>query len=161
MRRRIGWVGGGLLLVAGLSWGFSFLSGGTGDACILETRALFNAAIAERDTSAFRTFMVEDVRVTTGAGDLLDSRAAYQATIMGQAADPRFLAFVRTPEKVSSSRSHPLAAESGTWVGHWTAPEAHLGGVYLAMWRLEDDGCRIRSELFVTLECSGDRCPAQ
>jgi hypothetical protein len=156
----IGWVGGGLLLLAAVGWSSAFRADGTGEACVLEARGLFNKAIAERDTAAFRTFMVEDVRVTTGAGELLEDREGYQATIMGQAADPRFVAFVRSPGKVTASRSHPLAAESGTWVGHWIAPEARLGGVYLAMWRLDDAGCRIRSELFVTLECSGDRCPA-
>jgi hypothetical protein len=157
----VGWAGGGLLLVATIGWGFASRADRTGEACILEARALFNTAIAERDTASFRAFMVEDVHVTTGAGDLLDDREAYQATIMGQAADPRFVAFVRTPAKVSTSGSHPLAAESGTWLGRWVAPEAHLAGVYLAMWRLDDSGCRIRSELFVTLECSGDRCPVR
>jgi hypothetical protein len=159
VRQMVEWFGVGLLLLAGLPWSLGFLSGGPREDCVREARALFNTAIAERDTAAFRTFMVEDVHVTTGAGDLLDHREAYQATIMGHATDPRFVAFVRTPEMVSVSRSHSLAAESGTWVGQWKAPSAQLGGVYLAMWKLDDAGCRIRSELFVTLECSGDRCP--
>lgn len=130
-----------------------------GETCVLESREHFNRAIAERDTAAFRDAVVRDVRVTTGAGAFIQGVEAYQAVILEQAEDDRFETFHRSTQRVLESGSHALAAESGTWEGVWVDPVSTLSGVYLAQWEIDGAGCRIRSELFVTLECSGDRCP--
>jgi len=52
------------------------------------------------------------------------------------------------------SNALPLAAEHGTWKGHWSAAgtSVEASGDYLAMWRKTGDLWEIRSELFVTLE---------
>lgn len=122
-------------------------------------RARSNAAIAARDADAVVGFMVPDVVVTAGNGGVLVGRDSSRAAFARQFADSAFLGYVRTPDDVQPSSHRPLAAERGSWVGRWRRADGvqELHGTYLAMWRRTGAGWQIRSELFVTLRCTGSR----
>jgi len=53
--------------------------------------------------------------------------------------------------------SAPLFAESGRWAGTWRKPDGVMrkSGVYLARWVPSGGTWRLKSELFVTLKCTG------
>jgi hypothetical protein len=68
--------------------------------------------------------------------------------------------YVRTPSKIEVSTYLPRAAETGNWVGNWTAEKGRIevGGSYFASWLKVDGSWKIQSEMFVTMYCSGDGC---
>ena len=82
---------------------------------------------------------------------------AYRAAV---AADT-LMRYERTPTEVVVSRHWPLAWERGTWAAR-RAGDARgaplFTGQYAAHWVRRDDRWRIRSELFVALECPGGPC---
>jgi ketosteroid isomerase-like protein len=121
----------------------------------LRTRS--NEAIATRKLSGVTDIMLPDIVVIGGSGGVLMGRDSSQASFTRQFADPKFLGYTRTPTRVDVSTARPLAAEAGVWMGRWREADGfrQVRGTYLAMWRHTDDGWRIRSELFVTLACTG------
>jgi len=123
-------------------------------------RARSNDAIERHDVAAILSFMAEDVHVTAGSGASFQGRAEMGAAFARQFEGFDGVRYVRTIESVEVSTSAPLAAEIGTWVGTWTAPEGPVrtGGRYAASWRRSEDTWTIRSELFVTLFCEGSGC---
>jgi ketosteroid isomerase-like protein len=132
-------------------------------AVIRELRARSNTAIAARDARAVAAMMVDDIVVTGGnGGPLLMGRERAEASFAAQFADTSFIGYVRTPSRVDVGTTRPVAAEAGQWVGRWRAADGirELRGTYLAMWRRDDGAWRLRSELYVTLACSGSAtCP--
>ena len=126
-------------------------------------RARSNAAIAAHDARGVTAMMVDDIVVTGGnGGPLLQGRERAEASFAAQFADTTFLGYVRTPNRVDIGTTRPVAAESGKWVGRWRAADGtrELRGTYLAMWRRDEGAWRLRSELYVTLACSGSAtCP--
>jgi ketosteroid isomerase-like protein len=121
----------------------------------LRTRS--NDAIAARKLSGVTDIMLPDIVVIGGNGGALIGRDSSQASFRRQFADPKFIGYTRNPTRVDVSTARPLAAEAGEWLGRWREADGvrQVRGTYLAMWRHTDDGWRIRSELFVTLECTG------
>ena len=115
-------------------------------------RKASNAAIAAGDATGFAVSLDQDFVVVTGNGTLL-SREAYIATFAKDFEDPHSLRFERIPDSIEVSRSVPLAAEHGHWVGRPLGRPVIYSGTYLAMWRKTASGWKLRSELFVSLEC--------
>lgn len=128
---------------------------------IRNVRAASNAAIARQDAEAIVSFLDSEYQITTSLGQMFQGREGEVDTWNGLFRDRPDVVYVRTPETIAVSADYPLAAESGTWIGTWTAARGlvRTGGTYKAMWRNADGEWKIRSELFVALFCEGDGCP--
>lgn len=126
---------------------------------IRRLRAEFNRVIAAHDAAALPKFWREDLHVTTGVGRQLTGSAAVRAAFETIFADPTFVAYTRTPDKIELSGSGLRAAESGHWLGEWKKPDGKMEwrGTYLAMWRKENNQWLLQSELYVSLKCTGSR----
>jgi len=116
-----------------------------------------NEAIQARDLAGFGKTMRPDIAVTRGSGSHVSGRDSVLASVSVQFADKSFLGYVRTTDSVQVSTSAPLAAEHGHWIGRFQRPDGiqTITGVYLCMWQKDGEGWKIRSELFVSLACSG------
>jgi uncharacterized protein (TIGR02246 family) len=136
---------------------FSGKQTGGDERTIRRLRADFNGAIAAHDLSALPKFWRDDIQVTTGAGRQLPGRDALRAAFEAIFADPTFVAYTRTPDRLELNASGVRAAESGHWLGQWKKPDGVMEwrGTYLAMWRKENGQWLIQSELYVSLKCSG------
>jgi hypothetical protein len=111
-----------------------------------------NIAIAAGDVMSFAVGLDQDFVVVTGNGSLL-SREAYLAAFAKDFEDPHSVRFERIRDSIEISRSVPLAAEHGHWVGRLPGGPVIFSGTYLAMWRKAASGWILRSELFVSLKC--------
>jgi ketosteroid isomerase-like protein len=120
-------------------------------------RTQSNRAIQARDLVAFGQTMLSDIEVTRGSGPHVSGRDSVLASVSVQFKDPNFLGYIRDTDSIQISATGPLAAEHGHWTGRFQRPDGiqTLTGVYLAMWRKTDAGWKIRSELFVSLGCTG------
>lgn len=133
----------------------SLPSGGAEESAIRAGRAAQNEAIREGDFDRVATWWTEDVTIRAGLGFTLNGRAEYRAAFGRDTS----VVYVRTPNRIEVSETWPLAWEEGTWVGSRRADGARLiSGRYAAQWIRLDDGWKIRSELFVAMDCSGDGC---
>ena len=133
---------------------------GTDEQLIRAARVQSNEAIARHDVAAIMSCVDRDFIVNTGNGGQLHSAAEMATALTRQFAELPDVKYVRTAKTVEASASHPLAFESGTWVGTWTAPAGPVrtGGKYSVSWRKMDGAWRIHAELFVTLYCEGKGC---
>ena len=116
-----------------------------------------NAAIVAREMEQVAACWTEDVTVTAGSGRVVRGRSEYRRALE---ADPTAV-YERMPERieVSSNENWPLAFETGTW----TATPADGGatfirGRYATLWVKAGGRWLIRSEVFVSLECSVPAC---
>lgn len=128
---------------------------------IREARDSFNRAIAQRDHEAISEILDEDVILVTGTdSDLISGRAAQVEIWRKDFENDARLVYVRTPDCVSLSPVSPVALETGAWRG---APQAgggdHLGGSYVAKWRLTGHRWMLEAEIFATMDCGGRLCP--
>ncbi len=158
MNRRIrsAWLAGFLLIPFG-SVAQSTLSESSDVARIRSLRTESNSAIQARDVTAFGQTMLPDIEVTRGSGPHVSGRDSVLASVAVQFNDAAFLGYIRNTERIQVSTSGLLAAENGHWIGRFQQPDGIqiLMGVYLAMWRKTAVGWKIRSELFVSLGCTG------
>ncbi|GAB4045490.1 YybH family protein [Spirosoma litoris] len=124
---------------------------------IKSLRAQSNQAIQARDLTAFGQTMLLDIEVTRGSGSHVSGRDSVLASVSVQFKDPNFLGYMRNTDQIQVSTTSPLAAENGHWTGRFQRPDGIqiITGVYLAMWRKTESGWKIRSELFVSLACTG------
>lgn len=129
----------------------------TDEAAIRALRAQSNQAIQSRDLTAFGQTMLPDIDVTRGSGSHVSGRDSVLASVAPQFKDATFLGYVRTTDSIQISTSNPLAAEHGHWTGRFQRPDGiqTITGTYLSMWRKAEAGWKIRSELFVSLGCTG------
>lgn len=116
-----------------------------------------NQAIQHRDLKGFGETMMPEIDVTRGSGSHVSGRDSVLASVAVQFKDPDFLGYVRTPDSIQVSSSNPLAAEHGHWMGRFRRSDGiqRITGTYLTMWRKTGQGWKIRSELFVSLACTG------
>ena len=130
-------------------------------AAVRDARVRSNEAIAARSLEQLAPLFRDDVHVTAGSGRSLPGRDSVLAQFAVQFADSAFLGYVRETARVEASVVLPLAAEYGEWVGRWRRDDGiqETRGSYLAMWRRDETGWRLQSELYVTLTCGGSqRC---
>jgi ketosteroid isomerase-like protein len=122
---------------------------------IRAARAAQNQAIATGALDSAATFWVSDVAITTSLGETLHGRGAYKEAFAHDAG----FRYVRTTTRVSVSPNWPLAWEEGTWAGYPDAVSAPvIKGTYAAMWVKDAGRWRIRSELFVAMDCASAAC---
>ena len=151
-----------IILLAGL-W-FEAIAQQNDASQIRALRRASNQAIEARNLDAFSQTMLPDIAVTRGNGTHVVGRDSVLASVAVQFKDPNFLGYVRQTDSISISKSNPLAAEHGHWTGRFRQPDGiqEVKGVYLSMWRRTEAGWMIRSELFVTLSCTGSKaCTAR
>jgi ketosteroid isomerase-like protein len=122
-------------------------------------RAESNAAIAAHDAVRLRKVFADDYLGIVGTTGDLDSGGEATAKSYGdiEFKDASFDRYRRTPDTLQLAESGKRVAESGHWVGIWRKPDGIMrkSGVYLARWVRMDGGWRLKSELFITLECQG------
>lgn len=123
-------------------------------------RAESNAAIARQDVAGILESMEENIHVSAGAGAFLDGREAIGEAFRSRFVETPDAVYVRTTEAIDVGHDGVKAAESGRWLGTWTAPDGpvRIGGRYMAYWRRTGDRWLIHSELFVQLSCEGAGC---
>ena len=131
---------------------------------IRATREASNRAIEARDLAALANTWLPELHVTTSRGRVISGGEGMLAAFGVAFSEPGFVRYRRIPGEITLSPGGSLAAEEGHWQGLWETDngELKISGVYLAQWHKRADGWKIRSELFVALECTGgDRCASQ
>lgn len=113
-------------------------------------RRLTNKLIAAHDAERLRPFFARDAQVIVGDGSLIVGADAVIAAFAGQFADPAFLAYERTADRITLDIDGARAAEHGRWVGTWK-DSPPMSGDYLAVWRKTVGQWVIENELYVTL----------
>lgn len=123
---------------------------------IRAARAISNKAWADRDLAAYAATITADFVITSGNGGS-NTHDDFLALLGKSFPDANAQRCVRTPDTIDLSTTRPLAAEHGHWRCTAIQPDGTLiaTGTYMAMWRLEAATWRTRSELFVTLACTG------
>ena len=130
-----------------------------------EIRALrtqSNAAVAAHDFAAMRNFFLPGYTILPGSSGMPFTIDTFGKRIGATFADPTFVTYVRTPERIMIGSSGKRAAEVGHWVGTWRKPdgEMRLSGVYQATWLPSPNGWRLINESFISLNCAGSKhCP--
>jgi ketosteroid isomerase-like protein len=112
-------------------------------------RRLTNKLIASHEAARLKPFFAPDVRLIVGDGGLVVGADAVVRAFGAQFADPDFVTYVRTTERIELDEAGERAAEHGRWTADWKASE--MGGSYLAVWRKSLGQWIIESELYVTL----------
>jgi len=120
---------------------------------IRAARRASNDALKRHDIEAFGASLDPELVVVTGGGTFVPSRQAYMDRLAKDFTNPDGFRFERTADTVDLGETGVLAAEHGHWVGFNRNGSRGIGGTYLAMWRKTDKGWKIRSELFVLLNC--------
>lgn len=127
---------------------------------IMELRAASNRAIATHDMGAFLPYFAEDAVFVWSNGSSAIGKAGLQTFFARDFADPAFVAYIRTPERVSVSETGVRGVEHGTWTAIKREPrgETLYGGDYMAHWFKTPEGWQIRGEVYVKLRCAGPLC---
>lgn len=125
-------------------------------AAIRTLRQAHNRALAAHDVEGVIDLATDDfMMILGGGGQLIQGKAAYRDFVATAFADPHPMLFVRTPDRidVGMPESHPVAAETGRWVG--TASDGgtpRIAGRYLVHWTKAGGEWRIASETYVTVD---------
>lgn len=117
-----------------------------------------NKAIAEHDTVALAGTLAADYHVITSRNGEATGRTAMLKRFAEDFSARPDILYIRTADQVDVFAGWKMAAESGTWVGHWTekGERVELTGRYFAKWHKTKDKWMIRAEIFVPLSCAGD-----
>lgn len=123
-------------------------------------RARSNAAIRAHDMAAFTPVFAEDAVFVWSNGTSAVGKAGLTSFFARDFADPAFIAYVRSPERVAVSENGLRAVEHGTWTAlkKNEAGPTRYGGDYAAHWFKGAAGWQIRGELYVKLRCDGALC---
>jgi len=121
------------------------------DTAIRARRKLTNRLIAARDATRLRPHMTDDMVLIAGDGAVIQGADAVVSAFANQFADPAFIAYERTTDRVETAADGRRAAETGRWVGRWKG-DVEMSGVYLAAWRENLGQWRLERELYVTLQ---------
>jgi hypothetical protein len=116
---------------------------------ILARRRLTNKLIAAHEAIRLKPFFAPDVRLIAGDGSLFLGAEAVIEALAAQFADPDFVTYLRTPERVQLDPEGQRAAEHGRWTADWKS--MRLAGDYLAVWKKSLGQWVIECELYVTL----------
>ncbi len=113
-------------------------------------RKLTNRLIAAHQAARLRPFFTDDACVIVGDGAVILRADAVIEAFAAQFADPAFVTYERTTERVEIAADGARAAEHGRWVGTWRGG-ATISGTYLATWRAVHGQWVIERELYLTL----------
>lgn len=123
-------------------------------------RAASNRAIAAHDLKAFLPLFAEDAGFVFSNATTAADRKALEAVFVRDFADPAFVTYIRSPQRISIAENGVRAVEHGVWTAIKQSPagETRYGGDYAAHWVRDDAGWRIHGELYVKLRCTGPLC---
>lgn len=133
---------------------------GEAESAIRAARARFNAAIAAHDSAGLDRDWADSITVIASRGGVSSGRAAYARALIGDFHTRPGLIYVRTPRTISFPVPWGMATEEGDWTGSWAGADGvpvHVGGRYIARWRLVTGHWLLNAEMFGLLNCSGDR----
>ena len=130
---------------------------GEDEKIIHDLRDQSNQALANKDAEKFVSFFDHDYIISYGSGGKTLSLEEETASIRHMFMDNPDVKYVRTPQSIRISASGDLAWEDGTWVGG-PEDERTFNGRYAAGWRKSDGVWKIHVELFVSLNCRGQKC---
>lgn len=128
---------------------------------IREARERFNRAIGERKLAPIEALLLEDFVLITGRSAKFFGAEAYLDLWRNDFASDASMVYVRTPREVRVNEDFGLAEELGDWEGRGRNARDTGGasGVYAAKWQRAEDGrWLLQSEVFTTLECTGEPC---
>ena len=127
---------------------------------IRAARSAQNRAIAAYDVDSIASFFTEDVSVRRALGALTVGRDAQRELFRSFRRGDSSIVYQRITDTVIVSSNWPLAFESGAWFGHLGRADGPtiISGRYSAHWIKRDNRWRIRSEVFVALDCAGSGC---
>ena len=119
-----------------------------------------NRAIAAHDLAAFTPIFADDAVFVWSNGTSAVGKAGLTQFFARDFADPAFVTYVRTPERLAVSDQGVRAVEHGTWtaIKREARGETRYGGDYAAHWLKTAEGWRVRGELYVKLHCDGPLC---
>jgi ketosteroid isomerase-like protein len=122
---------------------------------IRAARTAQNDALVSGKLDVVSDFWTEDVTVRTGLGTVLAGRTAYRAAFERDSTT----LYRRETDNVAFSDRWPVAWEEGHWTGRRRhGDELLIAGRYATQWIKADGVWKIRSELFVALECAAVAC---
>lgn len=123
---------------------------------VRQARETSNRAIAERTVDAYAATVTSDFVITTGSGKTAD-HDAFISTLTKMFNSSDFGGCVRTPDRIDISFSKAMASERGHFRCKLQQSDGMelYSGTYLAMWVRDLAVWKTRSELFVTLACTG------
>lgn len=124
-------------------------------------RAAFNRAITEKDISAIRSVLTDDVLLVTGTDSTVFNGRSAQLSIWQEDFESAERAiYERITTCVSISPLLPIALETGKWRGVRTDDANDFAaGSYAAKWRNIDGAWRLEAEIYSTESCGGSFCP--
>lgn len=119
-------------------------------------RADNNRAIAAHNLVRFTAMFDDDaVFVWSGGGSAI-GKAALARDFAEDFAEPGFITYIRSPQRLAVSANRLRAVEHGTWTA--LRRQTRYGGDYTAHWAKTSGEWRVRGELYVKLYCSGPLC---
>lgn len=123
------------------------------EAAILRQRAAFNDALEHRNLAAIDDILHSDYLVMPSFSPSCLEKSAILDAYRDYFADPDFVTFVRTAERIVLGSDRIRAAEIGRWVGRWRSESGSArSGVFQAEWRLSGHGWQLMRENYVLLE---------
>ena len=133
------------------------------EAAIRAERARLNAAIAAHDFNSMKRSFLTDYTIFPGSSGAPFDVDAFARRLAPTFADPGFVTYIRTPERIFVSAQGKRAAETGHWLGLWHKADGtmRLSGIYQATWMPTADGWRLKNESYVSLRCTGSRACAE
>jgi hypothetical protein len=134
------------------------------DVAAIETqRRRSNAAIAAHRFADMAPILTADYTLIPGSLGKRVRGEEVASRLSAAFAEPTFVDYVRTPDKILVAANRKRATETGKWVGRWRKPdgEMRLSGIYQATWVPDQGGWRLLNESFVSLRCTGSLACAE
>lgn len=125
------------------------------EAAIRGQRSAFNDALVNRDLSVIEGVLHADYLVMPSFSNACMDKPSILKVYDSYFADPDFITFERTPERIVIGRNQRRAAEAGRWAGQWKSGGEGKGsrsGIYQAEWRPSEHGWKLMRESYVLLE---------
>jgi len=131
-------------------------NGGDEDAIRMQ-REKSNESIALRDTASMGSLFTENYVMISSRDKEVHGKRGAQQLFMAEFTLRPSVSYVRTPSRIRVFTAWNMAAEDGRWVGTWQDGEEKIQvwGTYSAKWHKVNNACKIRSEVFVPLQCKG------
>ena len=126
------------------------------ESVIRALRADNNRAIAAHDLARFTAMFDDDAVFVWSGGGSAVGKAALARDFAEDFAEPGFITYIRSPQRLAVSANRLRAVEHGTWTA--LKRQTRYGGDYTAHWARTSGEWRVRGELYVKLYCNGPLC---
>ena len=126
---------------------------------VQDARMRWNAALLKRDSTALGA-LLDDSAVHVSPRFTHIGKTDYLSVFLQNMARPEFELVYQPDRIVPCARpACLLATEYGSWKETWLqdGDPTEVSGTYYALWRKHGDEWQIRSEVFATLKCRGER----